>query len=136
MQASDYRVVVLQMGTIHLLHFPSSVSAPSPVFPLQNPSSTSTSRFSKINRCRSAGGGGGGRPRWDSNAETTVGAERFKFNLDDEEGGVGFGFGSSAKKRVWWSDGSMGIDDDEEDGFGVLEDSIDASWIFKVLKPY
>ncbi|PSR98830.1 Transcription factor btd like [Actinidia chinensis var. chinensis] len=120
------------MGTIHLLHFPSSATAPSLIFPLQNPS---TCRFSKINRCRSAGGGGGGRPRWDSNAETTVRAERFRVNLDNEEGGVGdgFGFGSGAKKRVWWSDDSMGIDDDEEDGFGVLEDAIDASWIFKVL---
>ncbi|PSS05027.1 Microtubule-associated protein RP/EB family member 1 like [Actinidia chinensis var. chinensis] len=129
------------MGTIPLLHFPSSATGPSPLLALplyQNPSSR-TSRFSKITRCRSAGYGGGdgsGRPRWDSNAEKTVGAERFRFNLDDEDGGYGLGFGSGAKKRVWWSDDSMGVDDDEDNGFGVLEDSIDASWIFKILNAF
>lgn len=56
---------------------------------------------------------------------------------EDDFGGVenddigGFGFRKGVKKRVWWSDEDM--DDDDERGFGGLEEALDASWIFKIL---
>ena len=137
------------MGSTQLLQFPISATAPSPqppllrllLFPLYRNSAaaatSSSSKFSNGTRWRSAGyrDHGGGRPNWDS--KTVRVEEGFKFSLDDDdkEDDDGFGSRSGAKKRVWWSENSMGFDDDdeeEEEGFGVLEDSIDMSWIFKV----
>lgn len=44
----------------------------------------------------------------------------------DEE--CGFGFRNAAKQRVWWSD-----DEEEDEGFGILEASIGFNWVFKVV---
>ncbi|KAF7133447.1 hypothetical protein RHSIM_Rhsim09G0133200 [Rhododendron simsii] len=87
-------------------------------------------------RCRSTGHGDrSGRPHWDSNAEKTHRAERFRFNYEDDVGrenevGGGLGFREGAKKRVWWSDEDMD-DDDDRGGFGGLEEALDTSWILK-----
>ncbi|XP_024025930.1 uncharacterized protein LOC21397618 isoform X1 [Morus notabilis] len=77
--------------------------------------------------------------RWDSNAET-VRSQRFGFGFkrksdeeeddDDEYEGKDY-YRTKGKKRRWWSD-------DMDDGSGgILEDAIDAFWIFKqVFKSY
>ncbi|KAA8538961.1 hypothetical protein F0562_025653 [Nyssa sinensis] len=134
------------MGTTHLLRFPISVIAPAQSLPLlvTNPSNppTQNPRFPNTKRCRSAGyGGRGGRPRRDSNAEKTIRTERFRFNLEDgflsdDEDDEEFGFRSGAKQRVWWSDDSLDMDDDDGGQFGVLEDSVGFAWIFKVFSAF
>ncbi|KAI7980298.1 hypothetical protein LOK49_Contig170G00012 [Camellia lanceoleosa] len=111
------------MGTTHLpLQFPRSATSPSspqplPILLTKNPRIlNNTSRRSTVY------------------GDRHVGEKRFRFNLNDEfvTGDEDDGFG--AKKRVWWSDDSIDIDDDDdEEGFGVFGESIDASWVFKVL---
>ncbi|KAK6915305.1 hypothetical protein RJ641_020422, partial [Dillenia turbinata] len=69
---------------------------------------------------------------------------RPRFNLDNDEGeedddGYGFGFRNNGKRRKWWSDESWDDydDDDDDDGFGgLLVDSIDTDWIFKVFQAF
>ncbi|XP_052186505.1 uncharacterized protein LOC127797552 [Diospyros lotus] len=129
------------MGTGHPLQFPSSgtplAAAAAPLLminhfnPLYNKAITTTSPGRpNSTRCRFAGYDGHG------------GAERFRFNLDREEFVAGdgddeFSFGGGAKKRVWWSDDTVEMDNEEDEvGFGVLEDYIDPSWIFKVVNAF
>ncbi|KAG5532855.1 hypothetical protein RHGRI_027217 [Rhododendron griersonianum] len=122
------------MGTALLLQFPSSSTAPS--LPLLLPNRRNPLLLGGT-RCRSTGHGGrSGRPHWDSNAEKTHRAERFRFNYEDDVGrendvGGGFGFREGAKKRVWWSDEDTDDDDDDKGGFGGLEEALDTSWILK-----
>lgn len=44
-----------------------------------------------------------------------------------------FGFRNAAKQRVWWSDDLYAEDDEEDEGFGILEASIGFGWVFKVV---
>ncbi|XP_059628574.1 uncharacterized protein LOC132271265 [Cornus florida] len=127
------------MGNIHLLHFPCSLTGPSPSLINPNRPPSPNPSFPKRFRCHSTGRGRS--PSWDSNAEKTIHAERFRFNLENEsltdddgdEDGE-FGFRSTGKQRVWWSDDSLDIDDEEQFGFG--EDSISINWIIKLFRAF
>lgn len=106
---------------------------------LTNIASTSISRcccFSTKNRGRTGGS------EWDRNSRSS--RERTKylgefFSYDYEDDGQDYDFRNTGKRRTWWSDDSSSWDEDDDDeeenigGFGILEDAIGFSSIYKVL---
>lgn len=120
----------MESGVVSLLTRPPHPWRPrsSFTFLALNPLPTSQYRCSFSTRYR----------RWDSNAET-VRSQGFNFGFkrggdeeeeeevddDDEYEYDGIGW----KKKRWWSDGTSRMDDGP---FGILEETIDTVWIFKV----
>lgn len=86
-------------------------------------------------QCFSGDRSGGSRWEWHKKANPNLGSrfsDTYATNEYDEEDG--FRFRNTAKQRVWWSDDLYAEDDEEEDeGFGVLEASIGFNWVFKVV---
>ncbi|KAL8529418.1 hypothetical protein ACS0TY_006739 [Phlomoides rotata] len=87
----------------------------------------------------SGGRSGSSRWEWGKKANPNLGSrfsDAYVTNEYDEEGGFG-SFRNTAKQRVWWSDDLYAEDDEEEDeGFGILEASIGFDWVFKVFRAF
>lgn len=108
---------------------------------------TRNNNKSRCSCTRSSGGREGGSRWYHSNPDKTIRSERFNFNPedefladnDDDEDDGAFGFKNATKntynRRNWWSGDNFS--DDEDDEFGVLEDSIGGiAWITKVFKAF
>ncbi|KAL0402548.1 UNVERIFIED_CONTAM: hypothetical protein Slati_4284700 [Sesamum latifolium] len=79
--------------------------------------------------------GGGSRWDWEKNVDPR---QRSRFTdsyvADDYDEEVEYSFRNGAKGRIWWSDDFDAEDDDEDDeGFGILEASIGFDWVFKLM---
>lgn len=88
-------------------------------------------------RCFSGGRSGGSRWDWDGNANPNR-QSRFSdaYATDECDEESEFGFRNAAKQRVWWSDDVDEGEDDEDDGFGILEASIGFDWVLKVFRAF
>ncbi|CAI9754527.1 unnamed protein product [Fraxinus pennsylvanica] len=86
-------------------------------------------------------GGRSGGSNWDGE-RTVKPKQRSRFGnqyVTDEYDGEEeeFGFGNAAKQRIWWSEECYDEGEEEEDeGFGILEGSIGFNWIFKVFRAF
>ncbi|KAL2482282.1 uncharacterized protein Fot_43726 [Forsythia ovata] len=87
----------------------------------------------KANRRGFAGGS-----NWDwertvkPNQRSRFGNEYVTDEYDNDEE---FGFRNAAKQRIWWSEEFYG-EEEEDEGFGILEGSTGFNWIFKVFRAF
>ncbi|KAL0302980.1 UNVERIFIED_CONTAM: hypothetical protein Sradi_6166100 [Sesamum radiatum] len=89
-------------------------------------------------RCFSGGRSGGSRWDWEKNVNPR---QRSRFTdsyvADEYDEEVEYSFRNAAKERIWWSDDFDAEDDDEDDeGFGILEASIGFNWVFKIFRAF
>ncbi|KAG8380396.1 hypothetical protein BUALT_Bualt06G0011000 [Buddleja alternifolia] len=98
---------------------------------------TRTDCITHRQRCFSGGRSGGSRWNWEKNVNPN---RRSRFSeayvTDDYDEEDEFGFRNASKQRIWWSDDLYGDDDEEDEGFGILEASIGFTWVFKVFRAF
>ncbi|XP_011077066.1 uncharacterized protein LOC105161160 [Sesamum indicum] len=88
--------------------------------------------------CFSGGRSGGSRWDWEKNVNPR---QRSRFTdsyvTDEYDEEFEYSFRNGAKERIWWSDDFGAEDDDEDDeGFGILEASIGFNWVLKIFRAF
>ncbi|KAK6156421.1 hypothetical protein DH2020_010669 [Rehmannia glutinosa] len=97
-----------------------------------------TNNKTRRHRCFSGGRSGGSRWDWDKNVNPNR-RSRFSdaYATDDYDEEEEYGeFRNATKQRMWWSDDFYAEDDEEDEGFGILEASFGFNWVLKLFRAF